>query len=79
MSSLESPMEDPKTPCHTDRDHSDDGSDLNLVGVTIHNLSQGDTVLDQLDYSDEKNRHHNMGTAKLINIVASRLCLYDSY
>jgi hypothetical protein len=33
------PMEDPRNLCHTDQDQSDDDSDLNLFGVTIHNLS----------------------------------------
>ena len=33
--------EDSQNPHQIDRDRSDDDFDLNLVGVTIHNLSQG--------------------------------------
>jgi hypothetical protein len=64
---------------HTDRDHSDDGLNSNLVGVTIHNLSQGGTVLEQSDHSDESDRPHYIGAADLINTAASRLSLYNRY
>jgi hypothetical protein len=74
-----SPMEDPKNPHHTDWDHNNDDFDLSLVIVTIHNLSQGGTILEQLDHFDENNWHHNMEAAELFNIVASRLSLYDHY
>jgi hypothetical protein len=72
-------MEDLKSPHHTDWDHNNDDFDLSLVIVTIHNLSQGGTILEQLDHFDENNWHHNMEAAELFNIVASRLSLYDHY
>jgi len=74
-----SPIEDPKNLCHNDWDHNDDNFGSNLVGVTIHNLSQGGTILEQLDYSDESNWCHDMGAAELINTLASCLSLYDHY
>jgi len=77
MSPSGSPMENPKNPCHTDRDHHNDDFGSNLVGVTIHNLSQGGTVLD--DYSNESNWRHDMGATELINTAAPRLSLYDHY
>jgi hypothetical protein len=74
-----SPTKKPKNPRHTDGDHHNDDCGSNLVGVTIHNLSQGSTVLEQSDYSDESDRHHDMGTTELINAVALRLSLHDRY
>jgi hypothetical protein len=79
MPPLGSPMENPKNPCHTDWDHNNDNSNLNLVGVTIHNLSQGGTILEQSDHSDESNRCHDTGTAELIGAAASLLSLYNRY
>ena len=70
-------MENPKNPRHTDQDYNDDGFDSNLIGVTIHNLSQSGTVLEQSDHSDETNQRHDIGATELINTVASRLSLYD--
>ena len=52
---------------------------MNQVGVTINNLSQGGTVLEQSDHSDESDRPHYTGATELINTVASRLSLYDRY
>ena len=63
-------MENPKNPHHTDWNHSDDGLNLNLVRVTIHNLSQGGTVLEQSDHSIESDRLHYIGAAELINTAA---------
>jgi hypothetical protein len=74
-----SPTEKPKTPCHTERDHHDDDLGSNLVGVTIHILNQGDTVLEQSDYSNESDRRHDMGATVLINTATSRLSIYDRY
>ena len=65
-------MENSKNPRHTNQDDDDDGLDSNLVEVIVHNLSQGGTVLEQLDHSDENNQPHDMGTVELINTVASR-------
>jgi hypothetical protein len=79
MPTFGSPTENLKKPSHNDRDHSVDGFESNLVGVTIHNLSQGDTVLEQSDHSDEGNRRHDIGAAELINTAASRLSFYDRY
>ena len=74
-----SPTENPKDPHHTNGDHSNDGLDLNLVGVTIHNLSQSGIVLEQSDHSDKSDRLHDIGAVELINTAASRLSLYDRY
>jgi hypothetical protein len=52
---LGSPTEDPKNSHHIDQDHNDDDFDSNLVGVTIHNLSQSGTILEQSDLYDENN------------------------
>ena len=64
-----SPMEKPKNSCHTDRDHYDDDFGSSLVRFTMHNLSQSGTVLEQLDYSEESDRRHDMGATKLINMT----------
>jgi hypothetical protein len=72
---FEPPTEDSRTARQTDWGHSDDDFGLNLVGVTIHNLSQGGTVLEELDYSDNNHLRHNAYASRFINEAASRLSL----
>ena len=55
MQPTEPPMEDPQNPDQTNQDCGDDDFDLNLIRVTIHNLSQGGTVLEKSDNSDDNN------------------------
>ena len=50
---------------------------MNLVRVTIRNLTQDDTVQEKSDYSDESSRRHDIDASKLMNTVACRLSLYD--
>jgi hypothetical protein len=71
--------EDSQNPHQTDQNRSDDDFDLNLIRVTIHNLSQGGTILERSDYSDENSWRNTFNTIELINTVASRLSLYDRY
>jgi hypothetical protein len=73
----EPPMEDPRNPNQIDQDCSDKDFDLDLVGVTIHNLSEGSTVLEGSNDSDDNNWWHGTDASKLINSAASRLSLYD--
>ncbi|CAD6212108.1 unnamed protein product [Miscanthus lutarioriparius] len=68
-----------ENPRHTDWDPHDDDFSSNLVEVTIHNLSQGGTILEQSNSSDESDRHHDMGATKLANTAAPCLSLYDRY
>ena len=72
-------MEDSQNPSQTDWDHSNDDFNSNLVGVTIHNLSQGGTVLEKSDYSDENDRQHDTSVTEPINTAPSCLSLYDHY
>jgi len=72
-------MEDSQNPHETDQDYNNDNFDSNLVGVTIHNLSQGITILEKSDYSDENDRQHGTGVTEPINTATSCLSLYDRY
>jgi hypothetical protein len=48
-----SDMERLKHPRHTNGDHHNGNFGSNLVRVTIHILSQGSTILEQSNYSNE--------------------------
>jgi hypothetical protein len=50
---------------------------LNLVGVTIHNLSQGGTVLEESDDSDDTNCRYGTDASRLINSATFCLSLYN--
>lgn len=77
MQPTEPPTKDPQNPDQTDRDCGDDNFDLNLIGVTIHNLSLGGTVLEKSEDSDDNNWRHGTDAPRLINSAASCLSLYD--
>ena len=66
----EPPTEDPKNPDQTDWDCSDDDFDSNFVEVTIHNISQGGTILEKSDNSNHEDWWHSADTSRLVNPIA---------
>jgi hypothetical protein len=50
---------------------SDDDFDPWLVGVVIHNLSEGGTVWEALDTSDGGSNQYGADTSKFINPIGS--------
>jgi hypothetical protein len=70
MQPTESPTKDPQNQDQTDWDCGDDDFDLNLVRVTIHNLSQGGTVMEKSNDSDDYNWRHGIDASRLTNSTA---------
>jgi hypothetical protein len=66
----EPPTEDLLNTNQTDWDCSDDDLDPKFVGVTIYNLSQGDTVLEKSYDSNHDDWQHGVDTSGLVNSIA---------